>query len=54
MIIKPPKPGLGFGFWDLGFWDLVWLGFGVAIYMFLCCDTEWIFDDLERPAVILL
>ena len=31
MIIKPPKPGLGFGFWDLGFWDLVWLGLGVAI-----------------------
>ena len=30
MIIKPPKPGLGFGFWDLGFWDLVWLGLGVA------------------------
>ena len=31
MIIKPPKPGLGFGFWDLGFGDLVWLGLGVAI-----------------------
>ena len=31
MKIKPPKPGLGFGFWDLGFWDLVWLGLGVAI-----------------------
>ena len=31
MIIKPPKPGLGFGFWDFGFWDLVWLGLGVAI-----------------------
>ena len=31
MIIKPPKPGLGFVFWDLGFWDLVWLGLGVAI-----------------------
>ena len=30
MIIKPPKPGLGFWFWDLGFWDLVWLGLGVA------------------------
>ena len=30
VIIKPPKPGLGFGFWDLGFWDLVWLGLGVA------------------------
>ena len=30
MIIKPPKPGLGFGFWDFGFWDLVWLGLGVA------------------------
>ena len=30
MIIKPPKPGLGFGFWDSGFWDLVWFGLGVA------------------------
>ena len=28
MIIKPPKPGLGFGFWHLAFWDLVWLGYG--------------------------
>ena len=31
MIIKPPKPGLGFGFWDLGFLDLVWHGLDVAI-----------------------
>ena len=30
MIIKPPKPGLGFEFGDLGFCDLVWLGLGVA------------------------
>ena len=28
MIIKPPKPGLGFGIRDLGFWDL---GFGLAL-----------------------
>ena len=34
MIIKPPKPGLGFGIRDLGFWDLVWLGLGVAISPF--------------------
>ena len=32
VIIKPPKPGLAFGFrdlgfgiWDFGIWDLVWL-----------------------------
>ena len=30
MIIKAPKPELGFGFRDFGFWDLVWLGLGVA------------------------
>ena len=31
MIIKPPKPGLGFGIRDFGFWilDLVWLWLGV-------------------------
>ena len=34
MIIKLPKPGLGFGIRDLGFWDLVWLGLGVAINHF--------------------
>ena len=28
MIIKPPKPGLGFGIRDSGFWDL---GFGLAL-----------------------
>ena len=28
MIIKPPKPGLGFGIRDLGFLDL---GFGLAL-----------------------
>ena len=28
MIIKPPKPGLGFGIRDFGFWDLVWLWLG--------------------------
>ena len=27
VIIKAPKPGLGFGIRDLGFWDL---GFGLA------------------------
>ena len=27
MIIKPPKPGLGFGFGDLGIWDFgIWFG----------------------------
>ena len=29
MILKPPKSGLGFGFWDLGFWDLFWPGLDV-------------------------
>ena len=29
---------MGFGFWDLGFWDLVWLGLGVAIFAFAYQD----------------
>ena len=28
MIIKPPKPGLGFWIRDLGFWDF---GFGLGV-----------------------
>ena len=50
MIIKPPKPGLGFGFWDLVFWDLVfwdlvWLGLGVAKIVFnLRCHLLSLFD----------
>ena len=28
LINKAPQPGIGI--WDLGFWDLVWLGLGVA------------------------
>ena len=32
MIIKPPKPGLGFGFWDFGIWfGLAWLGCGIEL-----------------------
>ena len=38
MIIKPPKPGLGFGFWDL-----VWLGLGVEIFILL-----FIFRGMRR------
>ena len=29
MIIKPPKPGLGFGIRDLGFG--IWFGFGLGV-----------------------
>ena len=50
MIIKPPKPGLGFGIRDLGFWDLVWLGLGVAIN-FKFSDSPC--DQLEQSVTII-
>ena len=53
MIIKPPKPGLGFGIRDFGFWILDF-GFGLALAWGVAIKDNFVLLITLIPCTLLV